>query len=96
MNAGTLAEIPSPTSVPSRQLHAVEEAPQTTSPTESAELHRWLTFLTVPFVLSAVFFAASIGTGTEWLMAPALLFGPMLIIFSLIYLGLSSDSNAPA
>jgi hypothetical protein len=60
---------------------------------EFDELDRWLMFLVPPFAFSAAFFAAAIGTGQAWLMAPALVLGPMAIIFALIYLGISSDAN---
>jgi len=63
------------------------------SPTEIAEEHRWLLSLGIPFVVSAACFAAAIGTGWGWLIGPALVLGPMVIIVGFIYLGLSSDTN---
>ena len=84
-------------------LQAVEPAPiapaargdaSTAAAAESAEMHRWLWFLVTPFVAGGTFFALAIGTGVGELIAPALVFGPMLLILAFIYLGLSSDSNS--
>ena len=63
-------------------------------PDEGAETNRWLRLLVPPFVLSGLFFALAIGTNTEELIAPALFFGPTLIILAFIYLGLTSESNS--
>jgi len=49
--------------------------------------------LGLPFVASASFFAATIGTGTLWLLAPAMVLGPALLILAFVYLAISSDSN---
>ena len=59
----------------------------------AAEETRWLLMLLVPFVVGAGFFAAAIGTGTVWLIGPAIGIGVMCLIFTFIYLMLSSDSN---
>jgi hypothetical protein len=59
----------------------------------ATEMRRWLIGLGTPFALGAVFFALAIGTSTELMIAPALLFGPMLFMFMTIYLLISSDSN---
>jgi hypothetical protein len=85
-------------------LHPVEDAPaevvplrddaSTAAADETAELHRWLRFLLPSFVVSALFIALAIGLGVGELIAPALFFGPMLMILAFIYLGLSSDSNS--
>lgn len=60
----------------------------------AAEERRWLMVLGVPFILAAIFFALVIGTGWRFWMAPVLIFGPGLIIFGFIYLGLTSDTNS--
>ena len=72
------------------------EAETDHSPAAVAEEHRWLVLLTMPFVLGAAFFALAVGTGRLWLMAPAMILGPGLIICMFIYLGLSSDANSDA
>jgi hypothetical protein len=59
----------------------------------TAELNRWITFLAVPFVLSAIFFMGAIGTGREWLIGGALVTGPGLLLAAFIYLSLSSDTT---
>ena len=90
-----------PPVVPER-LRSVELAPvsadwadaSTAPPDESAEMHRWLRLLVPPFILSGMFFALAIGTDTPELIAPALFFGPSLIILAFIYLGLTSESNS--
>lgn len=60
---------------------------------EAAEERRWLFMLGIPFVASASFYAATIGTGTLLLLAPALILGPALLIMTFIYLALTSDTN---
>jgi hypothetical protein len=67
-------------------------AVQSLSP-EAVEERRWLLLLGVPFVVSAAFFAAMIGTGIAWLLAPAMVFGPGTLIMAFVYLSISSDSN---
>jgi hypothetical protein len=59
----------------------------------AAEQRRWLLMLGTPFLVGAAFFAAAIGTGTVWLIGPAIGIGVMCLIFSFIYLMLSSNSN---
>jgi len=61
---------------------------------EATEERRWLVMLGIPFVMSACFFAATIGTGILWLLAPAMVLGPGLIILGCVYLGISSDTNS--
>jgi hypothetical protein len=73
------------------ELRAVEVA-HAADPAER-ELHRWLTRLGTPFVLGAVFFALSIATPAEWLIGVSLALGPMLFLFSTIYLCITSDTN---
>ena len=62
----------------------------------SAEVRRWLIFITVPLVLSAVSFMAVISTGHLWLIGGSLVTGPGLLIIAFIYLGISSDTNGDA
>jgi hypothetical protein len=76
------------------EISAARDDASTARTTETAELYRWLRFLVPPFVISGAFFALAIGTGVQELIAPALFFGPMVIILAFIYLGLSSDSNS--
>jgi hypothetical protein len=59
---------------------------------DAAEAHRWIVGLGTPFVLGAVFFALSIGWA-QWLIAPAIVFGPLLFVFMTLYLCLTTDSN---
>jgi hypothetical protein len=59
----------------------------------AAEERRWLRMLVTPFVLGACFFAGVIATGQLWLMGPAMLCAVAAIIFSFIFLGLTSDTN---
>ena len=54
------------------------------------EEHRWLWFLVPAFVVTAVFFALAIGTGSQWWMIPAFVLGILPIIATFLYLGLSS------
>jgi hypothetical protein len=60
---------------------------------EGIEERRWLLMLGIPFLASACFFAATIGTGLLWLLAPAMVLGPALLILAFVYLGISSDTN---
>ena len=59
----------------------------------ATEERRWLSLLVPPFIVSSAFFAATIGTGILWLLAPAMVFGPFLLILAFIYLSITSDSN---
>jgi hypothetical protein len=60
---------------------------------EAAEQRRWVIPLVLAFTWSAAFFAAAVGTGFLYLLAPAGL-GVGLIILGFVYLGLTSDTNA--
>jgi hypothetical protein len=82
-----------PPTMPAAVIDAVPEQSDH-SPAEVAEEHRWLRLLVTPFVLGAAFFALVIGTGHLWLMAPAMILGPGLIIGMFVYLALSRDANA--
>ena len=73
------------------ELRAVDVA-HTADPAER-EMHRWLIGLGTPFVLGAVFFALSIATPASWLIGVSLALGPMLFLFSTIYLCITSDTN---
>ena len=59
----------------------------------AAPSHRWLLLLGIPFVLGFAFFALAVGIGSEWPMVPAVVFGPVLLIATYLYLSLTSDSN---
>jgi hypothetical protein len=77
-------------------VQALPVAPPTDhSPAALAEEHRWLLMLVIPFAVSAAVFGAAIGTGLLWLMGPAAVLGPGLIIIGFVYLGLTSDKNNP-
>ncbi len=76
--------------IDARSGHA---SPVPASSVEATEERRWLLMLGIPFVMSACCFAATIGTGVLWLLAPAMVLGPGLIILGCVYLGLSSDTN---
>jgi hypothetical protein len=73
---------------------ASEPQPTVPAAAEGRELMRWVRWLGIPFVLSAVFFGAAIGTGQLWLMGLAWGFGPELIILGYIYLSISSEANS--
>ena len=84
--------LPAPAAAPAPPLRLADPiAPAAEA--EAAELHRWLVWLGTPFLLGALFFALSVGV-TAWLIAPALVFGPVWFMLSTIYLCLTSDTNA--
>ncbi len=58
-----------------------------------AEEHRWVTFLLIPFILGSAFFAAAVLTGNGLWMAGTIVLGVMGLIFSFLYLSISSNSN---
>ncbi len=76
-----------------RSLGKRQAAEASSASLESVEERRWLLMLGLPFVASSCFFAATIGTGILWLLAPAMIFGPGLLILAFVYLGISSDTN---
>ena len=82
----------------SASVHALPTAAQPTDHSYEAvaEERRWLRMLVPPFVVSAALFAAAVGTGHLWLMGPAMVLGPGLIILGFVYLGLTSDTNGGA
>jgi len=57
------------------------------------EEHRWELLLVPSFCAAAIFFALAIGTGASWFMGPAIVLGPIAMMFAIIYLCISSDSN---
>jgi hypothetical protein len=61
---------------------------------ELAEQHRWVRLLAIPFCIAAVFFAATVATGHAWLLGPAIVLGPILMMGLFIYLMLSSEANS--
>ena len=57
------------------------------------EESRWILFLLPTFVAAAVFFAIAMATKDGVWLGPALVLGPIAMMFALIYLAISSDSN---
>ncbi|HWB22873.1 MAG TPA: hypothetical protein VG652_08290 [Gaiellaceae bacterium] len=76
-----------------KPVSSTTHAPAVPSTVESVEERRWLLMLGLPFIASASFFAATIGTGALWLLAPAMVLGPALLILAFVYLSITSDSN---
>ena len=60
---------------------------------EIREEHRWFLWLAPSFVSAAIFFGLAVGTGMVGFMGPAVVFGPIAMMFAVIYLCVSSDSN---
>src|SRR5207244_3240924 len=60
------------------------------SSSSAAEVSRWMRVLALPFFGPCVAVAATLATGSAWLMAPAVVLGPGLGIIALTYLALSS------
>jgi hypothetical protein len=56
----------------------------------------WILTLGAPFAVAAASFMAAIGTGTTWLITPAIVAGPGAGVIGLVFLALSSDTNGPA
>ena len=57
---------------------------------------RWILTLGAPFVVAAASFMAALGTGITWLITPAIVAGPGAGVIGLVFLALSSDTNAAA
>jgi hypothetical protein len=57
---------------------------------------RWILTLGAPFVVAAASFMAAIGTGVTWLIALAIVAGPGAGVIGIVFLALSSDTNAAA
>ena len=73
-------------------LQSVAVAPASRAEASKEET-RWLALLLPLFAIGAAFFAVAVGTGTVWLIGPAIGIGVMCLIFAFIYLMLTSDSN---
>ena len=54
---------------------------------------RWLVLLGIPFVVGGALFGAGISSGQMWLLGPAAVFGPGVMILGFTYLALTSDTN---
>jgi hypothetical protein len=91
--APTLIPVTRKPAAPPVALEVVEPADH--PPEAVAEERRWLLLLLPPFVVGASFFAAAIGTGLLWLMGPAMVLGPGVLIGAFVYLGLTSETNRP-
>jgi hypothetical protein len=87
------AHPPPLTVVPAGRVEPIPTRPAGRSETARAEERRWLLMLGVPFAVSAALFAATIGSGLLWLLGPAMVVGPGLIILGFVYLGLTSDTE---
>jgi hypothetical protein len=61
---------------------------------ESAEMRRWITVLGTLTLVACAFTAASLAGLGAWLLAPAIVVGPGLGGIALIWLALTSDTNA--
>jgi hypothetical protein len=57
---------------------------------------RWILTLGAPFVVAAASFMAALGTGVTWLIALAIVAGPGAGVIGIVFLALSSDTNAAA
>jgi hypothetical protein len=57
---------------------------------------RWIRMLGAPFVIAAASFIAALSTGITWLIAQAIVAGPGAGVIGLVFLALSSDTNATA
>ncbi len=95
MNSTVITHRP-PLAMRPRTISTVRDSPAISMSVAAREQRRWISVLAVPFILSSSFFAATIGTGILWLLAPAMVFGPGLLILAFIYLSITSDSNASA
>lgn len=58
------------------------------------ELRRWLTWLGGSLVLASLFTAIALAGGGAWFILPAIIVGPGIGGIALIWLALSSDTNA--
>jgi hypothetical protein len=62
----------------------------------TTEEARWILTLGAPFAVAAASFIAALGTGITWLIAPAIVAGPVGGVIGIVFLALSSDTNRPA
>jgi uncharacterized membrane protein len=58
------------------------------------ELRRWITWLGGSLVLASLFTAIALAGGGAWFILPAIIVGPGVGGIALIWLALSSDTNA--
>ena len=58
------------------------------------EIQRWIAWLGIPTLTACVFLAASLAGLGAWLLLPAIVAGPGVGGIALIWLALSSDTNA--
>ena len=58
------------------------------------ELQRWLAWLGLPTLAAAAFLGASLAGLGAWLLAPAIVVGPGFGAVALVWLALTSDTNA--
>jgi uncharacterized membrane protein len=58
------------------------------------ELKRWITWLGASLLLASLFTAIALAGGGAWFILPAIIVGPGLGGIALIWLALSSDTNA--
>ena len=61
---------------------------------EAKEMRRWVTVLGTLTIVACAFTAAALGGFGAWLLAPAIVVGPGFGGIALIWLALSSDTNA--
>ncbi len=69
-----------------------QESERSRQRAEEQEQNRWLLLLAPSLIVAAACFGGALA-GPAWLMAGALVAGPMFLIFALIYLSLSTDTN---
>jgi hypothetical protein len=60
------------------------------------EQARWILTLGAPFVVAATSVMATVSTGITWLFALAIVGGPGAGVIGIVFLALSSDTNAAA
>jgi hypothetical protein len=62
----------------------------------TTEEARWILTLGAPYVVAAASVMAAFGTGITWLFALAIVAGPGAGVIGIVFLALSSDTNALA
>ena len=58
------------------------------------EVRRWMAWLGIPTLAAAAFLGASLAGLGAWLLAPAIVVGPGIGAVALVWLALTSDTNA--
>jgi hypothetical protein len=58
------------------------------------ELRRWMAWLGLPTLAAAAFLGASLAGFGAWFLAPAIVVGPGFGAVALVWLALTSDTNA--